>query len=459
MSDKCPACGRENRPQATYCAGCGAQLVAPAAAAKPVQAEASSAGQALPQVSQAAPSGASSEQSASASLSKAQTAPVSETEAVEPTQPGPGAAVQAGPLRPGDHIGDRYEVVEVLESSPEQNRYRALDLKRCSSCGYADNASNDEYCHECGVALKASSVSIVEHVRRPPETFDTHLRDGERDYYVTIEAAAPSTTQPAATARGRLRLVWGRSTDKGQQRELNEDCLEVWLYARGSGGVLGLFVVADGLGGQDSGEVASRLATDTIWQSLRSGVWEPVLRGESIAADTVEARLLAAVIEANRAVYDERTARKSEMSSTVTLALVLDDTAYIANVGDSRTYLWNAAGLVRITRDHSLVQRLVDTGQIAAADVYVHPQRNLIYESIGDRSELQPDVYRRGLAPDDHLILCSDGLWEMVRDEGIEEVLLSEPDPQRACDRLVHNANLAGGEDNISVIIVQAMQA
>jgi len=128
-------------------------------------------------------------------------------------------------------------------------------------------------------------------------------------------------------------------------------------------------------------------------------------------------------------------------------------------VGDSRAYLWNADGLRRITRDHSLVQRLVDAGQITPEEVYTHPQRNLIYQSIGDRPEVQVDTFRRHLAVDDRLVLCSDGLWEMVHDDGLEEVLLSEPDPQRACDRLVQNANLAGGEDNITVIIVQAQRA
>jgi protein phosphatase len=144
------------------------------------------------------------------------------------------------------------------------------------------------------------------------------------------------------------------------------------------------------------------------------------------------------------------------MSSTITAALIVEGTAYVANVGDSRTYLWSATGLRSLTKDHSLVQRLVDNGQIEPQAVYAHPQRNLIYQSMGDRPEVQPDTLRLALSADDRLILCSDGLWEMVRTEGLEEVLLAEPDPQRACDTLLHNANLAGGEDNISVIIVHA---
>ncbi len=166
---------------------------------------------------------------------------------------------------------------------------------------------------------------------------------------------------------------------------------------------------------------------------------------------------MAAAQAANRAVYEARTGRGSEMSSTLTLALVVGDAAYVANVGDSRTYLWNAQGLKQVTRDHSLVQRLVDAGQLQAGEIYTHPPRNVIYQCVGDRPEVTADAFRLTLRPDDRLVLCSDGLWEMVRTEGLEEVLLAEPDPQRAAERLVQNANLAGGEDNISVIIVQVI--
>jgi serine/threonine protein phosphatase PrpC len=375
--------------------------------------------------------------------------------------PAPTAVSLAGPLRPGDVLAERYEIVELLESTPEHNRYRASERGRCAACGYDDNAPGEAFCAKCGAGLdKPGTVIIEEELRRAPEQFDLRFSVDERDYFVTIEPPAPLAPEaPPAPGTLPLRLTWGRSTDQGKQRDHNEDYVEVWLYARGSGGVLGLFVVADGLGGQDSGEVASRLATDTVWEALRVSVWEPIIRGEVLPADKPEAALVAAVNAANKAVYETRTARKSEMSTTLTLALVLDGTAYIANVGDSRTYLWNAAGLRRITKDHSLVQRLVDTGVIAPRDVYTHPQRNLIYQSIGDRLDVKVDTFRHPLAADDRLILCSDGLWEMVRDEGLEEVLLAEADPQRASVQLVHNANLAGGEDNISAIIVQAIRA
>jgi len=291
-----------------------------------------------------------------------------------------------------------------------------------------------------------------------PDAYDLRFRAKDREYFVMIESEIEGEDQAVPTGTSPLRLLWGHATHPGLRRDHNEDHLDAWLYRRGSGGLLGLFVVADGLGGQDSGEVASQMATEVVWQSLRESVWEPLQRCEAMEPDAVEAHLIAAVEAANQAVYECRTARNSEMSTTMTLALAVGSGAYIGNVGDSRAYLWSGQGLQQVTKDHSLVQRLVDAGEIAPEDIYTHPQRNLIYQSIGDRPSVQVDAFRCQLSPDDRLILCSDGLWETVRDEGLEEVLLAETDPQRACEQLVRNANPAGGEDNISVIIVRAVK-
>jgi len=379
-----------------------------------------------------------------------------------PAEPvGAPAPDSVAPLTPGTVIADRFEIVELVESSPDHNRYRARDRARCATCGYEGNAPGDAYCAECGASLQTPAyATILEQLHVRPEAYDAHFAEGPRDYYVTAE---PSQGKAESSAEGGppspVRLLWGRATDAGLKRDHNEDFVEGWLYTRASGGLVALFVVADGLGGQDSGEVASRMATEAVWDSLRDGVWQPIIQGQEFEPDSLEERVAEAARAANRVVYDERIARGSEMSTTLAMALIVDTTAYIANVGDSRTYLWNADGLQRISHDHSLVQRLVDAGQITPEEVYTHPQRNLIYQSVGDRPEVQADTFRRPLGVDDRLVLCSDGLWEMVHDDGLEEVLLSEPDPQRACDRLIKNANLAGGEDNITVIIVQVQRA
>ena len=361
----------------------------------------------------------------------------------------------AEPLSVGDVLAGRYEILEVVTAGATTNEYRTRDLYRCAACGYENNAPEDAYCNQCGALRDVSSYArVVEHVLCPPETYDVHFSEDRRDYYVALEVAAPAD-EGAPSALGRLRIEWGHATDAGRVHDHNEDYLDGWLYEPRRGDTLGLFVVADGLGGQDAGEVASHLATQTVWESLRRSVWEPVLRGETLGEEALAAHLGQAVVAANDKVYQARTAQHSDMSTTLTLALVAGNTAQVGNVGDSRTYLWNSAGLRRLTKDHSLVEQLVDAGEITREEVYSHPRRNLIYQSIGDRPELRVDLFRQPLAIDDRLVLCSDGLWEMVRDEGIEETLLAEPDPQRAADLLVHNANLAGGEDNISVIIVQ----
>jgi protein phosphatase len=146
------------------------------------------------------------------------------------------------------------------------------------------------------------------------------------------------------------------------------------------------------------------------------------------------------------------------MGTTLTAALVRDEMALIANVGDSRTYLWRDGELVQITSDHSLVAQLVEAGALAPDEIYTHPEKSAIYRSLGHAPEVEVDLFEQPLESGDRLVLCCDGVWEMLRSDGIEEVLLMEPDPQCACEEMVRRANLAGGEDNISVVVVQFEQ-
>jgi len=128
---------------------------------------------------------------------------------------------------------------------------------------------------------------------------------------------------------------------------------------------------------------------------------------------------------------------------------------YLAHVGDSRAYRWGQDGCQQLTVDHSVVASMVAAGTAKPEEIYTHPQRSVIYRCIGDRATVEVDVAALALSPGDRLVLCSDGLWEMIRDEGIEDVMLREADPQAACEILVEQANVAGGVDNISVIVVQ----
>src|SRR5262249_10953033 len=156
---------------------------------------------------------------------------------------------------------------------------------------------------------------------------------------------------------------------------------------------------------------------------------------------------------ANRAIYQRNHTMPDMMGTTITAALVVDSTAYVINVGDSRTYLYCVAeGLEQITRDHSTVARLVEEGEIEPDEIYTHPQRNQIYRCLGEDATIPMDTFVVPLQPDDILLLCSDGLWEMVRDPIMEKIIDSSSHvPAQISNMLVQAALNQGGADNISV--------
>ena len=196
-----------------------------------------------------------------------------------------------------------------------------------------------------------------------------------------------------------------------------------------------------------------RQAQTIAQQVLQRIIW-PILQGETLLPETLGDQLRQAVEVANRRIYDLRVERGSNMGTTLTMAVIVNSLAVIANAGDSRTYVWGPDGLMQLTRDHSLIGDLVASGQELPGAFYTHPERNLIYRSLGDRPQVDLDLFTLELEPGYRLVLCCDGVWEMIRNEGIEDVMLQEDHPQRAADMIVKWANDAGGEDNISVVIV-----
>ena len=249
----------------------------------------------------------------------------------------------------------------------------------------------------------------------------------------------------------------GRLSDVGQVRQINEDSLltlEVGRVHRSIGTPLGLYVVADGMGGHSAGDVASGLAVNTVAQHAVDTLLPSELDRLDHAFDA-PAWLREAAALANKTVHEQRQLAGTNMGTTLVMAFVSAGRAYLANIGDSRAYLINQDGLRQLTVDHSLVQRLIDTKQITVEEARTHPQRNVIYKNLGDRANVEPDITQVDLQPGDQLLLCTDGLSGYVEEATLLDLIRSAVSPQAACRQLIDAANANGGPDNITAILVQ----
>jgi len=280
---------------------------------------------------------------------------------------------------------------------------------------------------------------------------------GEMGYATADElAAALRDVETGVRHPGGVDVHVARLSNVGQQRDLDEDSiltLELGQVYRSVSSPLGVYAVADGMGGHEGGDVASRLAIRTLARRAVSDVLIPALTDNAPSVD-YEAWLKSAVQEANQVVYDRRKASGNDMGSTLVMAVITGNTGYIAHVGDSRVYLIGNGTITPLTRDHSLVERLVATGQIKPEEAATHPQRNVIYKCIGDKPRLEPDISRQTFAPGEVLLLCCDGLNTEVSDADIARIVTEAPSLPEACRRLVQAANDAGGDDNISVVLI-----
>jgi len=267
-------------------------------------------------------------------------------------------------------------------------------------------------------------------------------------------------TQDMDTTVARTELV-GIGWDVGIARKArpNEDNLAVLHSTCAHNGrllPLDLYVVADGMGGHSYGEEASRLAIQCMMQA----VIPDIIGSDLISDEFILETLVEGVQWANRTVYESGQKNGADMGTTITASLVLDGTAYIVNVGDSRTYVYHdrQGQLIQVTRDHSLVARLVEAGAISRDAVYTHPNRNKVYRGLGDKDTVKVDWFTISVSAGDYLLLCSDGLWEMVRDQEIERIMQKcVANPPRASAALVNAALKGGGADNISAIVVQVV--
>lgn len=259
-------------------------------------------------------------------------------------------------------------------------------------------------------------------------------------------------------------------THPGQIRNVNQDSVLALVRERDMGIARGLFIVADGMGGHQAGEVASQLAVDTIkdnleWMLEEDDAGATVLspstdsqKGEVVSNDNIKTRLELAVEEANRVIYEYAKNHPEEagnLGCTVTCAMVYGDEAFIANVGDSRAYRWRQGELTRLTEDHSYVWQLVSEGYIGEEEIFDHPQRNVVTRALGNQPKVNVDVERRELEAGDRLLLCSDGVWEMIRDPYEIASLLGVEPLEKAVKILIDTANGYGGYDNIGIVVVE----
>ncbi|SKA92380.1 protein phosphatase [Caloramator quimbayensis] len=230
-------------------------------------------------------------------------------------------------------------------------------------------------------------------------------------------------------------------TDKGKVRDINEDYIMVFKTNKYS-----LIIVADGMGGHNAGEIASKLACITVRDFISQNY---------ITYDNNEELIRDALVKANNLVYEEsqNNINYSGMGTTITCCLISNDELYLGHVGDSRAYIVNENGIKKITEDHSYVQELINNGSITENEAVSHPQRNLITRAIGAEKYVVVDTKHETIKEEDYIILCTDGLTSYLSNDEIKDLIIEYG--ILAVDKLINIANDRGGYDNISVIVAK----
>jgi serine/threonine protein phosphatase PrpC len=432
MNPTCPFCGAPVQPRSRFCPACGRQLPAPASAAQP--------------------------------------APV-----IGPVPPGEPEAPVEGAIQSKKRITIRndslnlHEIINVVESGVRwwQDKLTSADITtRERAAQSIEELSQILYSLSKQLAQGRETVRITTRlpVLRSYEIGCPVCGRGNRAGAKFCQACGALLAGPVQEEMGTvtpmpLRFRIAARTDQGRVRKNNQDSIYTGTIKLPDGAAR-LALVADGMGGAKAGEQASRIASEVAQAQLQHGV-----NGAAPPNDTAWQELLrSAARAANQRVYEESRAdaERKGMGTTLTIALIVGERLHVASVGDSRAYLLNANGVTadgatttQLTSDHSLVARLVDIGQITPEQARTHPQRNLLYRSIGTDPSIEVDTLSEQLEPGDVVLLCSDGLINHVRDQEIAQIALDQSNPNRACEQLVALANERGGRDNISVVIIR----
>jgi serine/threonine protein phosphatase PrpC len=251
-------------------------------------------------------------------------------------------------------------------------------------------------------------------------------------------------------------FIIGCGHSVGKQRDHNEDAmftLTTNLIASDSQIPFGLYIIADGMGGHQHGEIASSVAARTLAASVIKNIYLSYL---GISDRQHEESIQEILQEGVQLAHSEIIAAAQGGGTTLTAALLMGEQMTIAHVGDSRAYILYPDGIREtLTHDHSLVKRLEELGQITADEAAIHPQRNVLYRALGQGDPFQPDIATFPLPRSCHLLICSDGLWGVIREKEMLRLVNTAANPQQACQYLVDAANDSGGPDNISVILVR----
>lgn len=242
-------------------------------------------------------------------------------------------------------------------------------------------------------------------------------------------------------------MMYGALTDKGMVRQANEDCFRI---INRTDALPWIFMVADGLGGHNSGEIASSMAVDYLERYINDNAHE------FNTAELLSQAISTAVSGVNTHIYSSASQQENfnGMGTTLTLAIVIKDMLYIGHVGDSRLYIIENGNIKKLTQDHSYIEELLKNGSITKEEAINHPRKNIITRAIGGDNTIEVDIYRYKLEYPCYLLLCTDGLTNMLSDEEIHETVINAENPQAACENLTSKANDMGGLDNITVIVV-----
>lgn len=280
---------------------------------------------------------------------------------------------------------------------------------------------------------------------------ETVSPDGRTRQLPPLETVLPGVAEGA-------RLNYGQRSDVGQIRDNNQDSMLSMTVSMTSGDQepnFGLFIVADGMGGHEDGEKASAMTTHVIAKYVTKDIFIPMLNGET-GGDSDRPTIIEVLRNAVQKANDVVSERVPDGGTTATAAAVMGNLAYIAHVGDSRAYIITSDSIEQATRDHSLVQRLIELDQLTPEDAIDHPQRNVLYRAIGQSDNLDVDAITRHLPPASYLLICSDGLWNLVTKAELKQIVLMHQDnTQSACEALVSLANERGGTDNITVVLIR----